>query len=170
MSKVKNIVVAGDYAYVEGGAARMGINTAILLSRYTDYRVIFFGGVPAFVIPDNCATAVDRQHFDEKGILNTRYVEFLNHYGAIPKPTRIQKPRDKGHVERHVRIVEDDIYSPEAAELASEAALASSVFTVKGFKSILGAQARLHPAKETRVDLNDIFCAHDEEGSENGNL
>ena len=44
MSKVKNIVVAGDYAYVEGGAARMGINTAILLSRYTDYRVIFFGG------------------------------------------------------------------------------------------------------------------------------
>ena len=316
----------------------------------------FFGGVPAFVIPDNCATAVDRQHFDEKGILNTRYVEFLNHYGAIPKPTRIKKPRDKGHVERHVRIVEDDIlrsmerldiyslqefndimrrkliarnakeyskklgsrtsifeaeeqptllslpvlryqsyeekeatvwrdfhiqydcafysvpvayvgqkvtvkattdtvriysgdrliaehkravrkwlrstlqehvpgqgtnlhgaysaeellrwaekfgpftvrwvkaelgrfefevqsyrpitsvlrvlnrYSPEAAELASEAALASSVFTVKGFKSILGAQARLHPAKETRVDLNDIFCAHDEEGSENGNL
>ena len=69
----------------------------------------FFGGVPAFVIPDNCATAVDRQHFDEKGILNTRYVEFLNHYGAIPKPTRIKKPRDKGHVERHVRIVEDDI-------------------------------------------------------------
>ncbi len=44
MSKVRNIVVAGDYAYVEGGAARMGINTAILLKRYTDYNVIFFGG------------------------------------------------------------------------------------------------------------------------------
>ena len=72
----------------------------------------FFGGAPAFVIPDNCATAVDRQHFDEKGILNTRYVEFLNHYGVIPKPTRIKKPRDKGHVERHVRIVEDDIIRP----------------------------------------------------------
>ena len=42
--KIKNVVVAGDYAYVEGGAARMGINTAILLSRYTDCRVIFFGG------------------------------------------------------------------------------------------------------------------------------
>jgi len=72
----------------------------------------FFGGVPAFVIPDNCATAVDRQHFDERGILNTRYVEFLDHYGVLPKPTRIKKPRDKGHVERHVRIVEDDIIRP----------------------------------------------------------
>ncbi len=72
----------------------------------------FFGGAPAFVIPDNCATAVDRQHIDEKGILNTRYVEFLDHYGVIPKPTRIRKPRDKGHVERHVRIVEDDIIRP----------------------------------------------------------
>lgn len=69
----------------------------------------FFGGAPAFVVPDNCATAVDRQHYDEKGILNARYVEFLNHYGVIPKPTRVKKPRDKGHVERHVRIVEDDI-------------------------------------------------------------
>ncbi len=316
----------------------------------------FFGGVPAFIVPDNCATAVDRQHYDEKGILNSRYVEFLNHYGAIPKPTRIKKPKDKGHVERHVRIVEDDIirpmerldiyslqefndimrmklvarngkdyskklgsrasifeaeekvtllplpklqfkaydekeatvwrdfhiqydcafysvpvqyvgkkvtvkattdtiriydgerliaeheravrkwqrstlqdhvpgkgvdlhgaysadelkawagkfgsftvkwvetvlgrfefevqsyrpitsvlrilnkYSPEAAEMASEAALASSVFTVKGFKSILSAQSRFHPAKDKRLDLNDIFCAHMEEGPTDGNL
>lgn len=72
----------------------------------------FFGGVPAFIIPDNCATAVDRRHFDEKGILNTRYVEFLEHYGTIPKPTRVKAPQDKGHVERHVRIVEDDIIRP----------------------------------------------------------
>ena len=72
----------------------------------------FFGGVPAFIIPDNCATAVDRQHYDEKGILNSRYVEFLAHYGAVPKPTRINRPRDKGHVERHVRVVETDIIRP----------------------------------------------------------
>lgn len=72
----------------------------------------FFGGVPAFVIPDNCATAVDRQHYDEKGILNTRYVEFLDHYGVIPKPARVKRPRDKGSVERHVRIVESDIIRP----------------------------------------------------------
>ena len=61
-------------------------------------------------------------------------------------------------------------YSPEAAEMASEAALASSVFTVKGFKSILSAQSRFHPAKDERLDLNDIFCAHMEEGPTDGNL
>ncbi len=72
----------------------------------------FFGGVPAFIIPDNCATAVDRFHCDEKGVLNTRYVEFLKHYGVTPKPTRIKKPRDKGHVERHISIVEKDIIRP----------------------------------------------------------
>ena len=53
-------------------------------------------------------------------------------------------------------------YTPEAAESASEAALASSVFTVKGFKSILSAQSRIHPAKTSRVNLNDVFCAHKE--------
>ena len=44
--------------------------------------------------------------------MNSRYVEFLNHYGVTPKPTRIRKPRDKGHVERHVHIVEEDIIRP----------------------------------------------------------
>ena len=69
----------------------------------------FFGGVPSYIVPDNCATAVDRHHSDEPGIINTRYVEFLSHYGATPKPTRVRRPKDKGHIERHVRIVEDDI-------------------------------------------------------------
>lgn len=61
-------------------------------------------------------------------------------------------------------------YGADAAERASEAALASSVFTMKGFKSILSAQSKLRSArKETRFDLNDVFCAHaDEEDSENG--
>ena len=54
--------------------------------------------------------------------------------------------------------------------MASEAALAANVFSVKGFKSILGAQARLHPEEKKHIDLNDIFCAHTEEGSANGNL
>ena len=43
-------------------------------------------------------------------------------------------------------------YSSEAAERASEAALASSVFTVKGYKSILSAQSKLHPEKKKKID------------------
>ena len=60
-------------------------------------------------------------------------------------------------------------YGPDVAEKASEAAIASSVFTVKGFKSILSAQSKHHPPKEKRIDLNDIFCAHDEEDPDDGN-
>ena len=61
-------------------------------------------------------------------------------------------------------------YGSDAAERASEAAIASSVYTVKGYKSILSAQAKYHPAKEKQIDLNDVFCAHmDGEGSTHGN-
>lgn len=44
MSSIKNVVVACDYAYVEGGAAKVAIQTAVLLSRQTDYNVYFIGG------------------------------------------------------------------------------------------------------------------------------
>ena len=55
-------------------------------------------------------------------------------------------------------------YSSDVAEKASEAAYVSSVFTVKGFKSILSAQSKRHPTeKKKQVNLNDIFCAHSEE-------
>ena len=60
-------------------------------------------------------------------------------------------------------------YQPEAAERASEAAICSSIFTVKGFKSILSAQSKLHPTKAKSPNLNDIFCAHNEEGTIDGN-
>ena len=44
MKKLRNIVVACDYAYVEGGAAGMAILTAVLLSRQAGYKVYFLGG------------------------------------------------------------------------------------------------------------------------------
>lgn len=44
MSNVKNVVIACDYAYVDGGAAKVAIQTAVLLSKLTDYKVFFIGG------------------------------------------------------------------------------------------------------------------------------
>ena len=54
-------------------------------------------------------------------------------------------------------------YSQEIAEKTSEAALTSGVFTVKGYKSILSAQTKSHPVNTNQIDLNDIFCSHDDE-------
>ena len=53
-------------------------------------------------------------------------------------------------------------YKSEAVEKASETAVASSVYTVKGYKSILNAQAKAHPSQKEQVNLNDVFCAHEE--------
>ena len=65
----------------------------------------YFGGVPSITVPDNCATATDRK----AGMINTQYTAFLDHYGSLPKPTRIKAPKDKGSAEAHVKIVEKRI-------------------------------------------------------------
>lgn len=75
----------------------------------------FFGGVTPLTIPDNCATAVDRK----TGILNTRYTEFLDYYGTLPKPTRVKAPKDKGSVEAHVKIVESILPSLDKLPILS---------------------------------------------------
>ena len=40
---MKNIIIC-DYAYIEGGATKVAIQTAIALSNYTDYNIYFFAG------------------------------------------------------------------------------------------------------------------------------
>lgn len=41
---IKNVIIVCDYAYVEGGASKVAIQTALALDKYTDYNVFFFAG------------------------------------------------------------------------------------------------------------------------------
>lgn len=41
---LKNIIVVSDYAYPEGGATNVAIQTALLLSKFSDYNIHFFSG------------------------------------------------------------------------------------------------------------------------------
>lgn len=41
---IKNIIVACDYAFYQGGAANVAIETAVALSRFSNYRVYCFAG------------------------------------------------------------------------------------------------------------------------------
>lgn len=41
---IKNVVIVCDYAYIEGGAARVAVQTATALARYTDLNIYFFAG------------------------------------------------------------------------------------------------------------------------------
>lgn len=42
--QIKNVIVACDYAYYQGGAANVAIDTVVALSKYSDYNVYCFAG------------------------------------------------------------------------------------------------------------------------------
>lgn len=42
--KIKNVIIACDYAYFEGGAANVAMQTVIALAKYTNYNIFCFAG------------------------------------------------------------------------------------------------------------------------------
>lgn len=73
--------------------------------------LIFFGGVPKCIVPDNLKTGVTDPCRYEPGV-NRTYQEFAEHYGVSVIPTRPRKPRDKSKVEKAVQEVERQILAP----------------------------------------------------------
>lgn len=65
--------------------------------------LIFLGGVPASLIPDNFKAAVIRTNRFEPTI-NRALDDFANYYGTTVIPTRAKKPKDKALVENQVNI------------------------------------------------------------------
>ena len=41
---IKNIIIASDYAFYQGGAANVAIETAIALAQNSDFNIYFFAG------------------------------------------------------------------------------------------------------------------------------
>ena len=44
MRKIKNVIIVCDYAYVEGGATKVALQTVEALAKYTSLKVICFVG------------------------------------------------------------------------------------------------------------------------------
>lgn len=90
----------------------------------------YFGGVPVMIVPDNCKTAVveGRRNFRDEAVLNPRYKDLADHYGAFIRPARVRRPKDKSVVERSVQIIEKDIMT-EMARL--------DMFSLEEFNRIL---------------------------------
>mgnify|MGYP001558389211 FL=1 len=69
----------------------------------------FFGGVPLYLIPDNCKTAVIKaDKYDP--IVNETYHDMCVHYGTTVDPARAYHPKDKPTVERTVGILQQDFF------------------------------------------------------------
>ncbi len=73
--------------------------------------LIYFGGVPAAIVPDNLKSAVTKSNKYEP-MLNERFADFGFHYGTHILATRSRKPKDKAMVEKAVSIVYSRIYAP----------------------------------------------------------
>jgi transposase len=68
----------------------------------------YFGGVPAILVPDHCATATNRTAVCGT-LVNRQYYDFADYYHTAVVPARVRKPNDKALVENAVYICERQI-------------------------------------------------------------
>lgn len=73
--------------------------------------LVYIGGVPKAIVPDNFKAAVTRADRYEPTI-NQTLQDFASHHQTVIYPARSGKPRDKALVESAVRILYQRIYAP----------------------------------------------------------
>ena len=67
--------------------------------------LVYFGGAPRAIVPDNLRSAVSKAHRYDPD-LNRAYQDLAEHYEVAILPARARKPRDKAKVETGVLVVE----------------------------------------------------------------
>lgn len=75
-----------------------------------EQALLFFGGVPQAIVPDNLKSAVTKASKYEAQ-LNEHFAAFTEHYHSFGFPTRTYKPKDKALVEGAVKIIYTTIFS-----------------------------------------------------------
>jgi len=73
--------------------------------------LLFFGGVPRILIPDNLKTGVKRANFYEPD-LNPTFQHLAESFQLVVLPARVRKPQDKPHVENAVQQVTRWVLAP----------------------------------------------------------
>jgi transposase len=98
------------------GASQLTYVEAVLSQRKEDFimccehALLFYGGVPRAIVPDNLKSAVTKSSLYEP-TLNEAFDNFALHYSTTILPARAYKPKDKSLVEGAVRIAYQRIYS-----------------------------------------------------------
>jgi len=77
--------------------------------RACENALLFFGGAPLAIVPDNLKAAVSRPGRWESDI-NRDFAMFAEHYGCAVVPARVRRPRDKALVESAVKLIYRSIY------------------------------------------------------------
>ena len=98
------------------GASQLTYAEASMSQKKEDFvesvenALLFFGGAPQAIVPDNLKSAVTKSHRYEP-IINETFLDFSEHYGTTILPARSYKPKDKALVEGAVKILYTRIYS-----------------------------------------------------------
>ena len=98
------------------GASQLTYVEALMSQQKEDFiaacerAMIFFGGVPAAIVPDNLKSAVVKSSKYEP-TLNESFADFAEHYSTSILPARAYRPRDKSLVENAVRLTYTRIYA-----------------------------------------------------------
>jgi len=101
------ILGASQYTYVE--ALRSQRKEDFIMANRN--ALLFFGGVPAAIVPDCLKSAVSKADKYESEI-NPEYADFARHHGTVIFPARPHSPRDKALVEGAVNIMYTRILAP----------------------------------------------------------
>lgn len=100
------ILGSSQYTYAEASPSQQ--KEALIKS--VENALLFYGGVPAAIVPDNLKSAVTKSDKFEP-TLNETFLDFAEHYQTAVLPARVYKPRDKSLVEGAVRILYQRIYT-----------------------------------------------------------
>jgi len=98
------------------GASQLTYVEAVMSQQKEDFigacegALLYYGGVPAAIVPDNLKSAVTKSSKYEP-VLNEAFADFAQHYSTTILPARAYRPRDKALVENAVRIIYTRIYT-----------------------------------------------------------
>lgn len=110
----------------------------------------FYGGSTHLVVPDNLKSGVVKSNYYEPE-LTRAYQELGEHYGVTALPARVNKPRDKGKVERAVLAIERWVLAPLRKEKFTT--LCALNAAIKELTAALNNQQM----KEYGASRNDLF-------------
>ncbi len=116
--KVKNVIIVCDYAYIEGGAAKVAINTAVSLAQNTELNVIFFAGCGKACsdLTDSNVTVVELGLYDllgnpskinamVKGIYNSLVYNKFNEIAS-----KLDKSETVVHIHTYTKVLTSAVF------------------------------------------------------------
>lgn len=99
------ILGASQYTYAEASPSQKKEDFIASVEN----ALLFYGGVPAAIVPDNLKSAVTKSSRFEP-TLNETFHDFAEYYDTTVLPARAYKPRDKSLAEGAVKILYRRIY------------------------------------------------------------